>query len=392
MRRGALLASTVASVVGATSACRSGRSDESAARLDAPPGGDDRRIGSQTRTRPDVATANVRGGPDDITPDNVALLEHTTAVAYQRSFPDGAIDAWHERVPQAEVVRIPSSIDGEMQSAIWYDSGSAQHRPLLVALHSWSADYEQNLDIPFAEFAVENDWVFMHPDFRGPNLRPQATASELAVQDVIDAVSFARHQTAVDPSRIYLVGYSGGAMKALVLAGRHPHLWAGVAAWGGIYDIVDWYGHNRGKDAHYTKTIAASCGGAPRPGTAAEVDCRARSPRTHLANAAGKVPVLIAHGTRDTTVPLRHALRAYDALAAPPDRFTEAQHAFVQAHGALPADLRRQSGAVHPVYERSGAPIRLERRSGSVTLIVYEGGHDMAYNPTLRWLAEQRRR
>src|SRR5688572_481583 len=242
------------------------------------------------------------------------LSDETTAIDYQRAHADEQIRAWRRRVPEVAEVKIRSSADGERQRAMWYDSGAKAARPLLVVLHSWSADYKQNLAIPFARFAIENDWVFIHPDFRGPNLRPEATASDLAAQDIIDAVAFARGRAAVDADRVYLIGYSGGAMTALVMAGRRPELWAGVVAWATVYDVADWYHHRHGEDSHYKRDIAASCGGAPRPNSKAEAECRERSPSAHLERAAGQVPVLIAHGLRDRTVPPSHALRAFDAL------------------------------------------------------------------------------
>jgi predicted esterase len=334
------------------------------------------------------------GGPRAEAP-GAALPDRTTAVDYQRAFRDQGLTAWRKRVPKTEVIRIRSSADGRMQRAIWYDSGSSQPKPLLVVLHSWGADYKQNLDIPFAEFAIENDWAFVHPDFRGPNLRPAATGSDLAVQDVVDAVEFARRRAAIDGARIYLVGYSGGGMAALVLAAKRPDLWAGVAAWGAIYDIADWY-HHPGKERHYGPQIAASCGGPPRPGTAAEAECRERSPAMHLENAAGRVPVLIAHGLGDKTVPPRYAMSAFDALAEPGDRFTDEQRAFVDERGQVPEELKKNAlkedaTSSRSLFESAGTPVRLERRSKSATIVLFEGGHDMVYNPTLKWLGAQRR-
>jgi dipeptidyl aminopeptidase/acylaminoacyl peptidase len=322
---------------------------------------------------------------------DLALLRYTTAIDYQHQFHNERLAAWRKRVPRVRTVQIRSSMDGEQQRALWYDSGSRHPRPLLVVLHSWSADYRQNLDIPFAEFAIQNDWAFLHPDFRGPNRRPQAAASPLAIQDVLDAVKMARERGAIDPTRIYLVGYSGGAMKALVLAAKHPELWAGVASWGGVYDIPDWFRHNKGKEPHYVDTITASCGGAPNPGTAAEEECRKRSPSSQLAQAAGKVPILIAHGIADRTVPPRHAVDAFDALAAPDDRFSKAQRDFIDGKGHLPPELENES-ADEPLFDKAGAPVRLERHSQAVTLVLYQGGHDMLYNASLDWLARQRRR
>jgi dipeptidyl aminopeptidase/acylaminoacyl peptidase len=324
--------------------------------------------------------------------DDLKLVPHTSASRYERRYQNRALRAWKTRVPQVDVVEIPSSADGTKQRAIWYESGSKERKPLLVALHSWSADYEQNLNIPFAEFAIQNDWAFMHPDFRGPNLRPEATASDLAVSDVIDAVAYARKRAEIDTRRIYLVGYSGGAMKALVLAGRHPELWAGVVAFGSIYDIPGWYRENQGKKGRYRAEIAASCGGAPRPGTAAESDCRERSPLAVLDEASGKVPILIAHGLKDETVPPGHALRAYNELAARDDRFSEEERRLIEARGVIPPELRsRGQSEIEPLFARAGLPVRLERHSRKVTLVLYGGGHDMVYNVALRWLGDRRR-
>ena len=47
--------------------------------------------------------------------------------------------------------------------------------PLLVALHTWSGDYKQRASIPYAQWCIEKGWAFVHPQFRGPNRRPEAT-------------------------------------------------------------------------------------------------------------------------------------------------------------------------------------------------------------------------
>jgi poly(3-hydroxybutyrate) depolymerase len=323
----------------------------------------------------------------------IRLGNRTTAIAYQRQYHNEALKAWRQRAPQVRLTKIRSSADGQLQSVLWYAPKVTGPKPLLVVLHSWSADFTQNLDIPYAEFALANGWAMIHPDFRGGNRRPEATASDLANQDVLDAVTFARHHTTVDDDRIYLVGYSGGAMESLVLAGKHPELWAGVAAWGGIYDVAGWYHEDHGRDVHYRGEIAASCGGVPDPGSPAETECRKRSPMSFLAQAAGRVPILIGHGLGDYTVRPHHALSSYNALADPHDRIEGGDAKSIEQRRRIPAALAASSSAApfDELFQQAGAPLRLARHSRSVTLFLYEGNHDMVYNVALRWLSEQRR-
>ena len=111
-----------------------------------------------------------------------------------------------------------------------------------------------------------------------------------------------------------------------------------------------------------------------------------------LDEAAGKVPVLIAHGLKDTTVPPRHAMHAYDELAAEDDRFTEEEHALIEKSAVVPVDYRpTQASDIQPLFAQAGLPVRLERRSRKVTLVLYDGGHDMVYNVALRWLGDRSR-
>lgn len=351
-----------------------------------------------------VAAADACEGPDeagsphpteDVSQEDVSQIvfdrRYESAVAFPGSLGASWAHPWEEHVPAVEVVSIPSSLDEATQRAVFYDSGSERDKPLLVVLHSWSASYLQNIAIPYARFAIDNDWVFVHPDFRGRNRRPEATNSELAVQDVLDAVEHAREHARVDDSRIYLAGYSGGAMMALVLAGRYPERWAGVATWVAVVDLVDWYGTMRRRGSRYAGEIAASCGGAPWPGTRAAAECLRRSPLTYLPEAAGRTPVYIAHGLEDRLASPSHAIRAFNALAAPEDRIGDEERAAIAAARSIPPELSEEEIDAHPAFERAGTPVVLQRTSREATLVLFDGDHDMLYEPSLRWLAEQRR-
>src|SRR5690554_2239999 len=127
-----------------------------------------------------------------------------------------------------------------------------------------------------------------------------------------DALAYAREHASVDESRIYLLGYSGGAMNALHLASRHPDTFAGVAAWVPVYDLVSWHAwHLESGGEEYAEQIAGACGGVPEEGSEAQDECAQRSPKAHVPAAEGEVRIMIAHGIDDDVVPVEHGLWAF---------------------------------------------------------------------------------
>ena len=81
-----------------------------------------------------------------------------------------------------------SSADNTRQPMMFYTPPADEPRPLLVGLHSWSAGYRQDESVIYAEWCIANDWGFIHPHFRGANVSPQATGSELVIGDVLSAI------------------------------------------------------------------------------------------------------------------------------------------------------------------------------------------------------------
>jgi acetyl esterase/lipase len=299
-------------------------------------------------------------------------------------------EAWRRVAPKVEDVHIPSSSDGSAQSALFFAPEDPEPRPLLVVLHSWSVDYLDPTSVPYALWAERNGWVFIHPDYRGRFDNPEATGSELAVRDILDAVEYARSHAHVDPTRIYIAGYSGGAMMALNMAGRFPELWAGVVAWVPVFDLVQWHSETRHKYPRYAREIRRSCSGEPLPGSAAEQECLRRSPRTYLERARdANVPIYIATGINDPFVSPSHSIAAFNLLAHEDDRFSEEQLERIAHERLVPSQLDGVSA--DPVYEAAGKPLLLRRASGPVTLQIFRGRHDVIYNAGLLWLAEQRR-
>ena len=288
-------------------------------------------------------------------------------------------------------IDIPSSKDGTLQKVIYWRPESAAHDikgtgvPLIVYLHSWSGGFEQGP--PWIAHAKKLGWVLLAPDFRGPNNRPEACASDLASQDILDAVAYARRDARIDASRIYLVGGSGGGHMSLVMATRAPELWAGVSAWVPITDLAAWHAESTVRKNNYAKMIEQSCGGKPGPATEAEY--RHRSPLFHLADAKG-VPLDINTGIHDGhtgSVPVSHSLLAFNVLAAPDKQVSLADIDFMVRERKIPAALARETQA-DP--ERQKATL-FRRASGNARVTVFEGGHDSEPSAALEWLSRQRK-
>ncbi|NIC04233.1 alpha/beta hydrolase family protein [Billgrantia bachuensis] len=321
--------------------------------------------------------------------------EHLVVTEFPGSLIDAELSAWQEYVPEVEDISIPASADDYEQPALFYAPEVEEERPLLLVLHSWSTDYLQNIDIPLAQFAVSNEWAFMHPDFRGANDgRPESTASDLVISDMEDALEYARENANVDESRIYLLGYSGGAMNALHLASRHPDTFAGVAAWVPVYDLASWYEWNDRLGEKYAEEIAEACGGVPEEGSEAHDECMQRSPKAHVPDAAGGMRVLIAHGIDDETVPVEQALQAYNDLIEEEGGISQEQIEAIMESGEIPEALLERSlheERDYPHFEEAEAPVLLHLQSGPTELALFDGEHDMLYRPGLEWLALQER-
>jgi dienelactone hydrolase len=296
--------------------------------------------------------------------------------------------AWNKAV---QSINYMSAADNTRQPMMFYKPQVDTPRPLLVALHSWSNNYRQKESAIYAEWCIANDWVFIHPNFRGENNKPQSTGSELVIGDVLSAIDYAKANARVDESRIYAVGWSGGGFLGLLLAGRAPEIWAGVSAWVPISDLNAWYEESRRLGTKYVREIAASCGGSPARESAAADECRKRSPVTYLERARS-VSIDINHGIRDgrsnaDPVPVSQSLIAFNLLAAPQDRLTEDQIAYFTREAQVPPDLRSETTDA----SYGGLRILFRRQSGNARITVFDGAHDKNTEAAFRWLNRQRK-
>ena len=294
--------------------------------------------------------------------------------------------------PEIREIRYPVPEDGSEQPALYWAPELEQGRrvPLLVALHTWGGGHRQaGGEADYAKWCLEQGWIFLHPDFRGPNRRPEAMGSDLVVADIRAAVAWAQAVAPVDEDRVYAVGASGGGHASLLVAGRLPELWAGVSAWCGISDIAAWHRETRaaGRE-NYAKDIEQALGAAPEPGTEAFAAAAHRSPLRWLANATG-VPLDINHGLADGrsgSVPFTHSLHAWNAVVPESERFAAAD---IAAWYADPATLPRDPSLVDPLY--TDRPVVFRRTHRNTRLTLFDGGHEIHRGAALNWLAAQRR-
>lgn len=297
----------------------------------------------------------------------------------------------------AELVEVKSSADGTMQPCwLWVpEIAKTQAVPLVVGLHTWSFDLWRDSHCKSLQREAKRlGWALVGPNFRGPNSTPQACGSDLAVQDIVDAVEYAKSAVKIDSSRIYITGGSGGGHMTLLMVGRHPEIFAGAAAFCPITDLARWYEESLekhpGRGAGYARMMKVACGGSPDE---RKTEYARRSPLTWLRRAreAG-VPVYVATGIHDGwagSVPVGHAIRAFNELCNPGDAVSEEGIRSIEADQAIPESLKSESAA-DPFYGEK-MRIHFRRTSGNVRLTLFEGGHSMNFPAGLDFMKRQRK-
>lgn len=308
-----------------------------------------------------------------------------------------AVPAARAAVPpewKARLVEVRSSLDGTMQPCYFWAPKSDGPVPLVVGLHTWSGDYRNTGHYATVlGFAEKLGWAFVGPNFRGANKSPEACGSDYAVQDIVDAVNYARGRTKIDEKRIYIIGGSGGGHMTLLMLGRHPEIFAAGAAFCPISDLARWHGDSLakhpGRSKTYARMLEKSCGGAP---SKRDWEYSLRSPLLWLGRArdAG-VPVYICTGIHDGwrgSVPIGHSIRAFNALADQRDRFSEDEIAGMEKNRTVPEAMAFKGK--DPFYGEKHR-VHLRRTSANAMLTIFEGGHDGNYAAGIDFLSRQRK-
>lgn len=297
-----------------------------------------------------------------------------------------------EAYPELKEITYFCKLDQSMQPALVCPAEGDEKRPLAVCLHTWSFGIGKPYE-HFVERCRERNWHFIFPLFRGPNDHPEACGSDLVVSDLECAVSYMKETYKVDESKIYLIGGSGGGHASLLMAGRCPELFTAISSWCPISDITAWFVETRKKKGDlskrgYDNNIEGACGGDPTTDPKAAAEAKHRSPLTWLANAKGKTILDIGTGVHDGhtgSVPISHAIRAFNEVAELKDRIAEEDIAYMVEKEEVPEHLR--FAGEDPAY--GPHKVLLRRVSGMVRFTLFEGGHDLLPGPGFGFLDNQ---
>ncbi|MBE7038810.1 MAG: hypothetical protein E7404_07915 [Ruminococcaceae bacterium] len=274
--------------------------------------------------------------------------------------------------------------------------------PLVVGLHSWGGSYKSDSVNGFKEQAEKYGWAMIHPDFRGPNTKPEACASELAISDIVNAVNYMKENANIDENRIYLIGASGGGHMSLMMAAKHPEIWAAVSAWVPITDLTAWYDfslacnnddiENNNHDYHIK--LPKICGGAPGDSDEVDLEYYNRSPINFI-TAAIDVPLDINAGIKDghgaNSVPISHSLNAFNKMAEAggytDQIISEEDIAYMVANKAIPEGI-----ATEPVDNNAEARAKaalFRRYAGNTRITLFNDGHTKDYPAAFKFCEDK---
>jgi dipeptidyl aminopeptidase/acylaminoacyl peptidase len=180
------------------------------------------------------------------------------------------------------------------------------------------------------QFLASRGYAVFQPQFRGSSGFGKAHADAgrhqwglLMQDDVTDGVKALIAQGIADPGRICIAGISYGGYAALAGAVYTPELYACAASIGGVSDLpnmLGWVQKGMGKESNSLAYWRDHIGGAT------DAHVVAKSPARNAT--AARAPILLIHGTDDTTVPIDQSRAMARALAA-----AGKKHDFIELEG-----------------------------------------------------------
>lgn len=213
-----------------------------------------------------------------------------------------------ERLPRTDARDVRTRDGATIRAYVTYMPGLAGPRPLVVMPHGGPESRDQITFDTFVQVLAARGWLVVQPNFRGSFGYGRAFVEAGWKQwgrrmqdDLDDTVVDLVAAGLADPRRVAIVGSSYGGYAALAGAAFTPERYRAAVSIAGISDLVDLM---QMINAQEGKGSPDALWWAKRVGDLATD--RAELERWSPARAAGavRVPVLLAHGTRDGIVPL----------------------------------------------------------------------------------------
>lgn len=297
---------------------------------------------------------------DHVKPDEVANIkfDDTRQMGWDKDF---------------KVVEIASSIDNEIQKCYLYPSTSNEPQPLIVSLHTWSGDYSQKDDL--AKICKEKDVNYIHPNFRGVNKTNAACCSVLALEDIDDAITYAINHSNVDPSKIYVVGVSGGGYATLSTFMKSKHNIKKFSAWASISDLIAWYNESKIRKNKYAQDIldcTDSNAGLNTVIAEQKSPIYWNTPTQKLENSKLAIYAGIYDGIQGS-VPIMHSINFYNKILT--DLSVQDASKYVSDSEKL--HLLEKRAPLGEFGSIAGRKICLKKEVGNLSLIIFEGNHEM---------------
>lgn len=300
-----------------------------------------------------------------------SMLQVNTTAQEVPVWDDPAGDEWPDGF---KVTEIRSRLDSNVQRIIYYKASGVNPAPLVISLHTWSADYTQN--DPIADFTSDLDWNYIHPDFRGPANRPEACGSDLVVSDLEEAIDFATRTLNVDQKKIYVIGVSGGGYTALVAYLKVNRPIKSFSVWVPISDLENWYWESYGRGNKYAGDLIKISGGKKIPVFS---DLHKRSPLYMITGSKihpeSKLAIFTGvHDGYTGSVPVTQSIRFYNALI---QEFGAGNEELVSKNEMLNLVTRQCNPDANKNNMIGDRKVHLYCAYKNISLTVFEGTHEM---------------
>lgn len=270
-------------------------------------------------------------------------------------------------------VSIPSIYSKTDQDAYFYKVSGERPRPLVVSLHTWGGTYNER--DPLSAICKENNINYIHPDFNGPNDKPESCCSELVIGQIDEAIEYAIQNSNVDLENIHLIGLSGGGYTAFCHYLQSNIKVASYQSWVGISDLESWYYQSISQENSIWKDIL-NCTESKDSLNFHEV--KKRSPlHMPLSSKKSTIPILnIYTGIHDGiqgTVPITHSINFYNRMVS--ELYTDDSHRMVTTEETLYLLENRKALGKHGTI--GNRDIYFKKTSPKVNLFIFEGEHEI---------------